>query len=235
MRIYLALAAVLAPVFMSPAAAEVTGGEINLSYSAFTDEGDFNRTSLEGALEYSFGRNFSVQGDIAFHNFGASNEDSNTLTLHGIYNPDDATSLGAFVSRDQAAGENVTIYGVEAGRDLGRLDIEGYLGGFRDYGIDGTLIGAKGRYAYTPEIGFGAGFDYGNFDSSVDATRFGINADYKFAGGAVVSAEVGQLSADGFGLGGTEAYAKIGFGFEFGGKRGATFGNRSLTRLLPGL
>ena len=32
-----------------------------------------------------------------------------------------------------------------------------------------------------------------------------------------------------------EAYAKVSIGFEFGAKRGASFDNRSLTRLLPGL
>lgn len=239
MRFYLALATVVAPVFVplfvAPAAAQVTGGEVALSYSAFTDQGDVNRTSIEGALEYSFGQNFSMQGDLAHHSFGASNENATTVTLHGIYHLNDSTSLGAFLGRDQAAGENVTTYGLEFGRDLGRIDLEGYLGGFSDSGTDGTLIGGQARYAYTPQIGFGANFDYGRLDSNVDLTRFGVNADYKFAGGPVISAEIGQLHANAFGLGGTEAYAKIGIGFEFGAKRGATFNTRSLTRLLPGL
>ncbi len=235
MRFHPLLAAVLATPFAIPASAEVTGGEVTLSYSAFTDEGDFNRTSLQGAIEYGFGNNFAVQADLGLHNFGASNEDSSTLTLHGIYHLDESTSLGAFVSRDRAAGENLTIYGVEAGRDFGRIDVEGYIAGFEESGIDATLIGGKGRYAYTEQVGFGVGFDYGRIDSNVDLTRFGINADYQFANGPTVAGEIGQLDANAFGLGGSEAYAKVSIGFEFGAKRGASFDNRSLTRLLPGL
>jgi hypothetical protein len=217
-----------------PVAAEVTGGDIVLSYSAFTDEGDLNRTSLQGAVEYSFGNNFAAQADLGLHNFGLSNEDTTTLTLHGIYHLDDSTSLGAFIGRDRVVGESLTLYGVEAGRDLGRVDVEGYIAGFDDSGIDGIMLGGKGRYAYSEQIGFGASFDYGRIDSSTDLTRLGINADYKFGNGLTLAAEVGQLDANAFGFGGAEAYAKVSVGFEFGAKRGASFDNRSLTRLLPG-
>ena len=235
MRLTLLLAAVLAPVFAVPAAAQVSGGQVNLSYSALTNDGDFNRTSLESAVEYSLSQNFSVQGDLAFHSFGFSNDDIATLTLHGIYHVDDSISLGAFVSVDRADGDNITILGIEGGRDFGQFDVEGYLGGFRESGDNGTLIGAKARYAYTNEIGFGGVLDHGNLSGGDDLTRFGINADYRFAGGSVVSAEIGQIHVGTPVGSGSEAYAKIGFGFEFGNKRGATFDNRSLTRLLPGL
>lgn len=235
MRLNLCLTAILVPLFALPATAEVTGGEVALSYSAFTKDGDVNRTSLEGSMEYGFDSNFTVQGDIALHRFGAVNENANTVTLHGIGHLNDATSLGAFIGRDHAAGGSATVYGIEAGQDLGRVDIEGYLAGYHETGSNGTLIGANARYAYTPDIGFGAGFDYGGFGGSVDLTRFGVNADYTVTNGPTLSAELGQLHANGFGLSGNEAYAKIGIGFKFGAKRGVTFGNRSLTRLLPGL
>lgn len=235
MRFSLAFAAALASVATAlPAAAQVAGGEISLSHSAFTDDTSVNRTSLEGALEYSFGRNLSIQGDLGLHNFGLSNEDGNTLTLHGIYHMNDAASLGAYIGRDRVAGDSVTLYGIEAGGEIGQIGIEGYLGGFDDSGADGTLIGAQARYAYTDQVGFGAAFDYGRIDSSTDLTRFGINADYSMDSGPTFAAEIGQLDANAFGLGGTEAYAKLSVGFKFGAKRGATFGTRSLTRLLPG-
>lgn len=235
MRFYFVFAAILAPLFVSPATAEVTGGQIALSYSAFTNKGSVNRTSLEGAVDYSFGQSFSVQGDLALHSFGASNQDASTVTLHGIYNLNDTTSLGAYVGNEHVTGSDLTVYGVEAGKDLGRMDIEGYIGGINGSSESLTVLGAKARFAVSQEIGFGANVDYGRFNSNTDLTRFGVNADYKFGNGPIVSAEIGQLDANALGLSGSEPYAKLGIAFQFGGKRGATFDTRSFTQFLPGL
>jgi hypothetical protein len=143
MRFYAVFAAILAPVFISPAAAEVTGGQVALSYSAFTNKGSVNHTSLEGGANYSFGQNFSIQGDLGFHGFGTTNEDGSTVTLHGIYNLNDTTSLGAYVGHEPFSGGNINVYGIEAGKDLGRIDIEGYIGGMGDSTDSLTVLGCQ--------------------------------------------------------------------------------------------
>lgn len=219
----------------SPLQAEVTGGSIGLSHSAFTDDKSVSKTSLDGSVEYRFNQQFSMQGDLSLNEFNESNISLRNLTLHGIYHLSPSTSLGAFVGIDRISGESANLYGLEFGSDMGRTDLEGYVAIGEEEDVDATLLGLSGRYAYTDAVGFGASLDYGDIDGVVDFTRFGVSADYNVTETVNLSAELGEFDINAGGFGGSETYIKLGATVKFGAKRGTTFERRSLTSLFPGL
>jgi len=227
------VAAISAAIFAQSAlAGEVTGGAIGLDYSAFSEDsaGTVDKQTLWGSVEYGFARDFSVQGDLAFAKFGATDLDASNVTLHGIYHLDDATSFGAFIGRDKLESEGLTFYGVEAGREFGTFDGEAYLGYAEDEGDSGTLFGLSGMYNATESFGFGMDYDRLDVEGS-DITTVALTTEYRMDR-LVLSAEIGQADLDGFG---SESYFGLGARMTFGADRGTTFNRRGVVNFIPGL
>lgn len=237
MKVYLgAASAALFACAMGPAhAVEVTGADITLGYSAFTEDNDFNASALEGSLEVGFNKQFGVQLDLGYHKFGAIDDDATTATLHGIYHVDDATSLGLFYGRDSALGGNIDFYGIEAGHEYDRFDVEGYVAHGEESGFSGTVVGLSGAYAATDSFKLGLSLDNADFDGGVTVRRVGVKGAYDFGTAASVYAEIGSLNGKVGGFSDSETFVGVGASFSFGADRGATFGQRGLAHLIPGL
>jgi len=219
----------------SAAAAELVGGSVQLDYSAFTDETDFSRVGLEGSLELAFTREFSVQGDLGYQSFGESDADSTIYGLHAIYHLNDDTSLGAFYSRDDIDGGDIDLYGVEVGHEVNGFEIESYLSHVEGDGDSGTLLGISGRYEFENTIGLTGSFDRID-EGDVDINFVGLTLDRDVSPNMNLFVKVGSADASVTGLGsGSETYVGIGGKISFGAERGATFEQRSLTGLIPGL
>ncbi|MFT7058396.1 MAG: hypothetical protein ACJASV_000896 [Pseudorhodobacter sp.] len=236
MKVFVLLAAAAATFSPLIAHAEITGGQLTLSHSAFTDDTDLSKTSLEGSMEFGFNRDVSIQGDLSFSQFNTSDLDITNIAAHGIYHLNETTSLGLFLARDEVSDGSADFVGLEAGHEAGALDLEGYLAIGDNEGTDGTIIGISGRHAMSDTVGFGASLDHGNFDNVLEVTRYSIDADYSFTPTTSLSAELGYTNFSVSTLGSaTEPYVKLGATIKFGAKRGSTFGKRSITNLLPGL
>ncbi|APE43215.1 hypothetical protein BOO69_07150 [Sulfitobacter alexandrii] len=217
-------------------AVEVTGGSVQLSYSGFTSDWDVDKIAIEGSVEFGFDRSFGAQLDLGAAKFGASNEDVQSIGLHGIYHVDDYTSLGAFYVNDNFDAGDADFYGVEAGHEMALWDFEGYLGRLDDSTADATLLGVSARYELQNGVGITGALDHLNPEGVGDATRLGVKIDRDVVGSDVnLFLEVGAVRADvGFGSD-TETYVGIGGKYVFGAERGATFEQRGLAKFLPGL
>lgn len=223
-------------MFASYAAAfEVTGGEVSIGHSAFIDDTDVARSSLEGSVGLGFSKSFGVQIDAGVSSFNLANESATAVAVHGIYHFDEATSAGIFVGSEEFASENSMFYGGEVGTEFAQGDVEGYFGMAEDAGVDATVFGLSGSYRLNDTFAMGASVDYTKFDGGVGLTRFGVRGDYAAGQQTDLYAEVGSLSADIAGMSGSETFIGLGAEFNFGAERGATFGRRGFTRLLPGL
>ncbi|MFE3838115.1 porin [Pseudogemmobacter sonorensis] len=211
---------------------EVVGGSVAIGYSAFTEETDVNKLNFGGQLEFGLSREFSLQGDVNLSKFGLTDIDNRSIGLHGIYHLSSETSLGAFIGTDRVEGANVDFYGIEAGHQFGQFGLEGYLSRADLEGVaDGTVIGLKGEYAITPAALVGVRFDNINVDG-YDASRLSLTGQYAFTEGFAVTGELGNADIDTYG---SETFFGLGVKVSFGAKRGATFDQRSVVDLLPGL
>lgn len=220
----------------SAAQAEVTGGQIELSHSAFTDETSVAKTNLNGSVELEFGPKFGLQLDFGVNALNAVNDTATNVAAHAIYKVSDSTALGAFYGIDSLSGENQDFYGVEAAHNFGTGGVQGYLGRGEDSGFGGTVAGVSGGTMIGSGFGLSASVDHGSFDGGVSLTRFGVRGSYGQGERAKVFVELGSLNGDINGLGSaSEPYAKIGATVNFGRNSGLTFGDRSIFNLLPGL
>jgi len=226
----------LAMTGTSAMAAEITGGSIQLEYSAFTDETDFSRVGIEGSLELAFNRNFSVQADLGYQGFNETDLDSNVYGLHGIYHLDDVTSFGIYYTKDDTDIGDLDIVGVEVGHEVSNVEIEAYLA-YADADVaDGAFFGLSGRYEFENTVGITGSFD--RFDEgSIDANVLTVAVDYDVTPNVnlFLKAGGGEIGIDGLGSTDFEGFVGVGAKIAFGNKRGATFEQRSLTRLIPGL
>ncbi len=232
-RTALAAALLCAPAISQ--AAEVTGGEISLGYSAMTEDSDFNTTSLEGALELGFTQTIAAQLDLGYHKYGLVDDHATNVTLHGIYHFSDTTSTGLFYGRESVDGSDADFYGIEAGHEYEDFDVEGYVGYGKESGISATVVGLSGAYAFNDSVSLGMSFDNVDFQGGLSARRFGVKGSYDFGTGAAAYAEVGEARLDVGGLSISDTFVGIGATFAFGADRGATFGKRGLAHLVPGL
>jgi hypothetical protein len=217
----------------SAQAFEVTGGSIALGYSGFTDNllSDVDKTTLGGQIEVGFSRDFSMQADLGFMNYGFSDFDAHNFGLHGIYHLSDTTSLGGFVGRDTIESEDLSIYGVEVGHQAGPLGLEAYLS-IADAGVeDGTVYGLRAAYGITDSTEIGLRYDHINIDG-LGASRLSVAGEFALSSGFAVTGEIGSADIDDSG---SEGFFAIGAKFNFGANRGATFNQRSVLDLLPGL
>ncbi|GGO32119.1 hypothetical protein GCM10010991_19130 [Gemmobacter aquaticus] len=228
-----ALIALMAPT----AQAEMIGGRVGLEYSAFTDDTDYAKAGIEGALQFGLTPMFSVQTDLGLHRLNEVGETAITGTLHGIADIDGMSSAGAFLGVDSFAGSSVRHIGLEYGREVGMGSMEGYLQYADRADSDGFVLGVSGEMPVMDDtIWVGGRLDHADLDSDLSMTRYGINGSYRFGTGSSASVELGALSGDADLLGDdAEVYVRLGLDFRFGPKNGTDFGPRGLTQLLPGL
>ncbi len=228
----IALGASLA--FAIPAhAVEMTGAEVGLSHSFFTDDTSYAKTTLEGSAELGFGPTFGLQGDLGVNWLNETDETGTSVTLHGLYHVTDQTSLGLFYGSDKLDSDNVDYYGFEVGQQGDSFDVEAYVGRGEDSGLTGSLMGVEGRFAVSGAFGLGGKLQNVDFDDA-SLTRVGLTGDYTMFNGMGLTAEVGRLNSDGMGIG-NETYLGIGAKMSFGPNQGVTFGKRGILDVLPGL
>jgi len=215
-------------------AVEVTGGSVGLSFSAFAEETSVNRVAVDGSVELGFNRNISVQIDLAYSDFNFTGLNTTTLGLHGIYHLSDTTSLGAFyVNEDENGGGDLDIFGVEAGHDAGQFEVEGYLARVNGGGADGDMLGVSARYELPTALGVSGSYDRVS-GSGADFRKFAVQLDRDVSPSVNLYAEVGTARLNVAGLTDSEPFVGLGGKFVFGAQRGATFGQRGFTRILPG-
>lgn len=230
----LTVAALLAVGASAAHAVEVTGGSVGLSYSAFTEDTDFNRLGLEGSVELGFTREFSLQFDAGYNDFDISGIDGSTLGLHGIFHMNEATSVGAFYTREDIEGIDLDILGVEAGHEVMNWEFEGYLADVDSDGGSGTLAGIQARYALAEGFGLGGSYDRAESGGD-DVSRFAVRLDRDVSPNTNLFLEVGSAKLDVGGISDSEPFLGLGGKIAFGAERGATFEQRGIARLIPGL
>ncbi|OWY14617.1 hypothetical protein B6V72_05045 [Thioclava sp. F34-6] len=236
MKVSLLAAALLALAPTVSNSADLKGGSIELGYSDLVNNDfydTFAKRSVTGSAEIGFGPTFSVQGDLAYANYGNGADfdmDTNNVALHTIYHPNEATALGVFFGRDTLDGENTNYHGIEVGHGIGAFWGEAYFTRVKDLGAKGDLYGVSGRYTLNDRIEFNASLD--NFNVSyLNTNRVSFGMDYRVNDAFTLNGTVGHLE---MGYGGASDFISIGAKFTFGPNKGATFEQRDLLRYLPG-
>ena len=229
---------IVATTVSAAQAVEVTGGSVDLSYSAFLDETDIDKTSFEGSLEMAFDRNWAAQVDVGYDSFGFTGVDATSVGLHGIYHLNEETSFGAFYTHERAElyglDDEADILGLEFGHESGRFEFEGYLGRGEAAGFDGTMFGLSGRYALSDRVGVTGAIDRIEVEG-VDLQSLSLKVDGEVSDSLNLYVELGSGKADLLGASESEPFVGVGGKVTFGAKRGATFERRSIADLLPGL
>ena len=212
---------------------EVTGGSVQLGYSTYTDNllKDLDKTSLQGSIEVAFGPNFVMQADLGFANYGVTDEDSTSIGLHSIYALGDATALGLYFNSDQMYDGSLSSMGLEMKHQAGIVGLEGYLGYADDNAIEGMVYGARADFDISGNTTVGLRYD-GTDKDVLDLSRLSLTGEHTFANGFALTAELGSADVAGSG---SEGFVGIGAKMAFGRNRGATFNDRSVLGLLPGL
>ena len=233
----------LAAVLFSSAAyaVELTGGYLNLGYSTFTDTDFGDKFNFNGSGEVAFAKSFSTQLDLGVYRFPDISENATNWALHANLHTNNNASFGAFYGRDVVDGPDFEFYGIEAGFDAGRAEIEGYLGRQEivDFsGFDGTLFGVSVSTDIDDKWEFTASYDLvDNFVGVLDYNLFAIGANYAVTDNAELYGTLGtaHLSSPVVSGSTNEAYVGIGLRVNLGNKRGTTFGRRGVVDKLPGL
>ncbi|WP_425043827.1 outer membrane beta-barrel protein [Primorskyibacter sp. S87] len=236
-RVTLAAACAAGLAVTSAQAAEITGGYVDIGYSAFTDDTSVSSWKLAGSGELGFSRVFGLQLDLAAYNFGQISETGTTATLHGVFHVSNSASVGLFLGRDSLNSADATFYGIEGGFEIGpQAGLEAYVA--RDDGQAGsnsTLLGAKVEGAVSDQFNLNAQIDYVDAPAGVNFSRASVGADYNFGEGAKLYGEIGSARASAFGVSGNEPFIALGFRYDLGAARGTTFGRRGLLDKIPGL
>ncbi|WP_284325128.1 hypothetical protein [Cypionkella aquatica] len=213
----------------STAQAEITGGQVKLSQSGFTDDFSVAKTNISGSLELGFGERFGMQMDLGVNLLNFADETAINYVTHGTYKLSDSTALGAFIGMDSVNGGSTSIYGIEAAQNFGTGGVQGYVAHAQDGNGNGNALGVSGGMVMGNGVGIGASLDHGSFDGT-SLTRYGLRGSFGLGESSKMYAELGALNTDV----GSETYAKIGASYNFGSNSGLMFGDRSLFNLLPG-
>ena len=231
-------------VLASPSIAfEFTGGEVSLDYSAYIDDiagEDLNKTSLEGAVEFGFNRNFAMQVDLGFQNFGFIDESGYNPAVHGIYHLTDDTSFGLFLGHDDISSIDADYFGLQAGYESAGFEVEAYwsTGDVSEASLgsaDVNIFGLAGAVDIAPNFQLTGGINRADFDGGISASQFEVGVRYAASDNFILRASIGSAKEDAFGTSVSENFFTIGGEITFGAERGATFGQRGLLRLFPGL
>ena len=234
--------AALAVTAAGSVAAEITGGDLTLSYSQFlsdiesSDGGDTaSKLSLGGSAEFALQRNFSLQADLMQAQVGLIDDTATMAGLHGVYRLGEVTSLGAFAARDSVSGADFTYAGLEAKRVFPTFDAEGYVARVGGDAEGATLFGVSGQYRMLPNLDLGVSLDRLDGDENTALTRIAAQAGYHLIWGARIGAEIGAAEVGVADIEDTEGFVGLSFSYAFGAERGASFERRGLLDLLPGL
>lgn len=234
--------AALAVTAAYPVAAEITGGDLTLSYSQFlsdleTADGSdtASKLTLGGSAEFALQSGFGVQVDLAQTQVALIDETATMVGLHGIYRFGEVTSLGAFAARDSVSGEDFTYAGLEARRIFPTFDAEGYVAWVGGDAEGATLFGVSGQYRMLPNLDLGVSLDRLDGDDETKLTRFSAEAGYHLISGARIGAEIGAAEVGVADISDTEGFVGVSLSYAFGAERGASFERRGLLDLLPGL
>lgn len=241
-----ALAGLSTLIIAQPALSlEVTGGDVALGYSAFSEkvEGEaLSRTSIDGSLELGFTKEIGLQADFGVQKFeqlsnlGADN--ATNFTLHGLYHVSDTATFGIFYGSDDLEDLKLDFYGLEVGVEGANFDAEGYFGTGELDGVsgDGTVFGMSGAYYLNPMFELIGSYAKASFDGDLDVSVFEAGVGYNATDNIQLAATLGRLTGelDGFGSD-SENYFTLEAEYSFGAARGATFGERGLLHLIPGL
>jgi len=228
------MAAVLA-VFAAPVVAQgITGGQLGIEYAAPFDGTDLGGTSYNAAIEYAITRQFSVSADFSSYSIEAFEENSSSLTLHGIFHMDDNASLGVFIGQDREgdSGGDARLYGLEGGTEFMGGEVSGYAA-FIDGASDGTMFGLDGAYGWRDGISFTGNASILNQDDS-NIRRVAIGGAYAMAEGPEFYGELGNLAAEDGSISSNQAFIGLGARINFGAQRGTTFKERSLFETAAG-
>ncbi|MGJ8611055.1 MAG: hypothetical protein ACSHWY_08175 [Octadecabacter sp.] len=232
MYIKAATAVVLLTAMASPAIAQgfsFSGGELTIDSYVYDDADSTTSVDYSAALEFSLSRNMSVAFDLAQYDFSLLDESVTTFTVHSIYHLNDTASLGFLAGNDFGDNGVGSFYGIEGGFEANQFNGEGYVA-FYDNDDNSSVIGLSGSYQITESIAAIGDFGYGNVGDA-DITRISAGAEYDFAGGPTVYAEIGNLAAEGE----NASFIGLGATVQFGAQRGTTFDRRSIFEtLIPG-
>lgn len=216
------------------AAAQDFRGDMTLSYSAFTEDTSINALSGTGSFEFGIGDRASVQFDVGLVGFGFTNSEATHAVLHAIFDVHPQGSAGLFMGIEDFEGVDVDYYGLEYGHSFAGGTFEVYAARGEEAGITGTVIGVEGIFALNDQWGMGVKLDNADFNGALDARRIGVRGIHALGQGTSVYAEVGSASVRVPGVTESEPFVGIGLNFELGSDK-ATFGQRSLMSLFPGL
>ena len=212
----------LTALLTSAMAQGFSGGELTIDAYGFSDGGDSTVVNYSAALEYSINRNVSIAGDVSIYDLSILSDDVTNFTLHGIFHVNDQTSIGGFYGVDSLSGNGSAFGGFEAGYETGALGVEGYIAIY-DNDDDTSVFGLSGEYEISDTISATANIGLGDI-GNVDYTRISAGAEYSFAQGPSVYAELGNVTG-----GGTDSgYIGLGANIEFGAARGTTFDRRGI-------
>lgn len=215
-------------------AVELTGGDLTLGYSTWTDDTSFAKLGVAGSAEIGFSPEFSVQGDLGTSRFLEAGETTSSIALHAIYHTGPGTSLGVFYGTDSVDNDNKDFYGFEVGQKSSMFEVEAHIGNGENFDLDGMVGGLSGTYNVTPVFGLGASYQRANIDG-LDISTTAIRADYEIAPTFTVGAEIGSFRADLDNVNGRETYIGLSATKTFGPQDGATFGRRGILNVIPGL
>lgn len=225
--IALALAAAPAMAF------QFTGGNAELSYSAFADDMDYSKAGLSGQFGFAFGPQLGAQIDVGVSKFFEVGETAHDLTLHGIYNVAPEVAMGVFYGAERIAGNSRDFYGFELTQKSQMFEGELYLGRGESVRYDGMLAGISGSYNVAPEFGLGLAYDRADI-RGLDMRKYAITAEYAISPDISLGAEVGRFKADLDEVHGSETYVGLNAKMYFGGGD-ATFSRRGVLDIIPGL
>lgn len=121
------LAAISLVLAGSAAHAEMTGGQVKLSQSGFTDDFSVAKTNISGSVELAFGPQFGMQMDLGINMLNFADETATNFVTHGTYKVGDSTALGLFYGMDAVNGGRTDVYGVEAAQNFGTGGVQGYV------------------------------------------------------------------------------------------------------------
>ncbi|MBI1418030.1 MAG: hypothetical protein GC146_12480 [Limimaricola sp.] len=218
-------------------AQQIAGGEITLGYSSFTgDLSDANASLIQTSAEVDFSRNLGMQVDLSRTHFNEYDFNGTSYVFHGLYHLSETSTAGLFFGNETIDGEDSNFFGLEAGTEYRALAVEGYYAKPTASSVNGyTVYGVFGKVAIDDSFDITARYD--SIDSGMDlsASRLSLGAQVKLGGGFALYAETGNASFNTSSGDLGETFYGIGATYRFGTARGATFRNRNVSQLIPGL
>ncbi|MCP4819811.1 MAG: hypothetical protein GY883_11530 [Shimia sp.] len=235
----LAAAGLSALVVTHAAAAEFTGGEIQLSYSQFAqDQGGLtlSKTSLDTSVEYGFSRNVGMQFDLGTKYYGASSSSGYAVAMHGQYHVNDNATLGVFIGQDGFSSGTVMFAGVEAGIETNRMSLEAFAMSDIEDNSNGRILGLSADYDINGIWKVTGNLESGNYGGgNAEISRYSVGVRYETGSRFAFTADIGAARGVSLGVSSNDTFFAIGGQWTMGTKRGTTFGSRSLLSPIPGL